>query len=139
MRMLRVAVLVALGAPGLLATQSTLAPGAVTQGEINPGEQHTLVLALEADQCARLELDTALDFSLTLRKPDGTTSLLLAIAAQEWAPAPLTIIAAQGGRHSLELRLPDDAKGGSYRLRFDELRQATERDRKQAEGEAHLR
>ena len=33
----------------------------------------------------------------------------------------------------------DDAKEGSYGLRFDELRPATERDRKQAEGEAHLR
>jgi CHAT domain-containing protein/Tfp pilus assembly protein PilF len=137
--MLRVAVLVALGAPVLLGAQSALTPGELRNGTMKPGEQHTLVLALEADQCARLELDTELAFSITLRKPDGSTSLLMDIAGEEWAPAPLTIVAAQDGRHSLELRLPDGAKGGAYTLRFDELRRATERDRKQAEGEAHLR
>jgi hypothetical protein len=61
------------------------------------------------------------------------------IAAAEYTPAPLTIVAAEGGRHSLELRLHDGADGGSFTLRFEELRAATERDRKQAEGEAHLR
>jgi CHAT domain-containing protein/tetratricopeptide (TPR) repeat protein len=138
-RTLLVAVLVALGAPNLLGVQSALAPGELRSGTMKPGEQQTLVLALEANECARLELDTALDFSVTLSKPDGTTSLLMANAVDEWAPAPLTIVAAQSGRHSLELRLRDDAQGGSYTLRFAERGAVTERDRKQAEGEAHLR
>jgi tetratricopeptide (TPR) repeat protein len=139
MRMLRVAVLLALGASVLLDAQFILAPGELRNGTMKPGEQQTLVLALEADQCARLELDTELLFSITLRKPDGTTSLLMSGAGEEYMPAPLTIVTAQGGRHSLELHLPDNAKGGSYTLRFDKFRPATEADRKQAEGEAHLR
>jgi CHAT domain-containing protein/tetratricopeptide (TPR) repeat protein len=105
---------------------------------MKPGEQHTLVLALEVDQCARLELDTKLTLSVTLRKPDGTSSLLLDIPEEESTPVRLTIVAAQGGNHALELRLADRATGGPYKLRVEDLRPATERDRKQAEGEAHL-
>ena len=97
---------------------------------MKPGEQQTLMLALEADQCARLELDTELDFSITLHKPDGTTSLLMDIAGEEWAPAPLTIVAAQGGRHSLELRLPDGATGGSVQA---SVRRASSGDRARSE------
>jgi CHAT domain-containing protein/tetratricopeptide (TPR) repeat protein len=139
MRMSCVAVLVALGAQTLPDAQFILAPGELRNGTMKPGEQQTLVLALEADECARLELDTKLALSITLRKPGGSTLTLMDVGDEEWTPAPLTIVAAQAGRHVLELRLSEKAKGGTYTLRFDELGPTTERDRKQAEGEAHLR
>src|SRR5262245_46392295 len=139
MRMLRIAVLVAFGAPVLLDAQSALSPGELRNKTMTPREEETLVLALEADQCARLELETRIALSVTLRRPDGTTSLLTHIAGEESAPAPFTIVAAQSGRHSLELRLNPIDTGGSYTLRFVELRRATARGRQEAEGEAQLR
>jgi hypothetical protein len=54
MRMLRVAVLVALGAPVLLDAQSALTPGEFRNGTMKAGEAQTFVLALEANQCAPL-------------------------------------------------------------------------------------
>jgi hypothetical protein len=74
MRILRVAVLVALGAPVLLGAQSPLTPGELRNGTMKAGEQQTVVLALEAGECARLDLDTELRFSLSLRKPPTARS-----------------------------------------------------------------
>ena len=149
MRMLCVAVVIALyalGTPALLDAQSTLAPGELRNKTMKVREEETLVLALEAGQCARFELETRIALIINLRRPDGTTTLVTHIAGEEthiageqFSPLPFTIVAAQGGRHSLELRLDPIDTGGTYKLRFVELRPATDRDRKQAEGEAHWR
>jgi CHAT domain-containing protein/tetratricopeptide (TPR) repeat protein len=136
---LRAALLVALAVPSVLGAQAPFAPGDTRSGTMKPGDQQTLVLALDSNACARLELHTELDVSVTLRKPGGATALLMDIAGEEWAPAPFTIIADEPGSYAIELRLPEKADGGDYKVVFFELRPATDRDRQQAAGEADLR
>lgn len=134
-----VAALALLAAPVVLNAQLPLAPGELRTATIKPGEQQTVVVEIGADQSARLEVDTTLALTVTLGRPDGSTSVLIDVGDEERTPTPLTIVAAQGGSHSLDVRLREDAGAGTYTLRFHERRAATERDRKQAQGEAHLR
>jgi CHAT domain-containing protein/tetratricopeptide (TPR) repeat protein len=125
-------------APGA-AAKTPLDAGVRRDGTMQPGGEQRYTIELGPNECARVELRTELDFSVTLRRPDGTTTLLMDIAGEEWAPQPLTIVAGDGGAYSLLLRLPADAKAGSYTLLLVDRHPATERDRQDAEGEAHLR
>jgi CHAT domain-containing protein/tetratricopeptide (TPR) repeat protein len=122
--------------------QPDLVPGIAVQRAIAPGDAHAYTLVLDAGHSARLELRTDLDLAVVLRRPgaaDGAGVGLIDVAGEEYSPQPMTIVAAEGGAHRIEVRLPADQKGGPYRLTLAVVRPATDEDRRHSEAEALLR
>jgi CHAT domain-containing protein/tetratricopeptide (TPR) repeat protein len=133
-----VVAIVALAAP-LVTAQSALEPGVPIARTLQSGEHHVYSLTLRANDCAHIELRTELDFSVAVRRPDGTEVEVHPDAGEEWAPLPFTVVAPAAGSYSIELRLPKEEKGGSYRLLLAQVAPATDADRQQMEGELLLR
>lgn len=115
--------------PTPLRAQPPLAPGATLDGSLQPGEHQTFVISLDNDACAHLELRTELALSVSVRRPDGTTTIVIDEASRELAPQPATLVARSAGQHIIELRLPEAEKPGSYQLDLRSVAPATPSDR----------
>jgi len=125
--------------PTPLRAQPPLAPGATLDGSLQPGERQTFVVSLDTDACAHLELRTELALSVSVRRPDGTTTIVMDEASRELAPQPATLVAHSAGQHIIELRLPEAEKPGSYQLELRSVGPATTSDRQAERGEALFR
>jgi tetratricopeptide (TPR) repeat protein len=127
--------------PMLTAQSRLLEPAVPHERNIQPGDQHAYTFSLAAGQCARLELrSTGVALAVALRQPGQATEVVVIDdATDEDAPQPLTIVAPADGEYSLELRLSDGVKPGSYGLSLEAPRAATETDRQQVQAETLFR
>jgi CHAT domain-containing protein len=128
-----------IASPAELGAQSPLAPGATHDGSMQPGERQRLVIALDRDACARLELRTEMAVAVTVRDPDGTTTTLLDDASREIVPQPVTLVARSKGDHVIELHLPEPEKSGSYLLTLLSVQPAVDADRQAQRAESLFR
>ncbi len=106
--------------------------------EMRGGEQHTYQLTLTAGQYARVALEQkGIDVVLALLAPDGTTLLevdnnLSGTRGMEM----VSLVADAGGTYVFNVRsLQKGASAGRYEVRIEDLRPATEADRKRVAAE----
>lgn len=112
-----------------------LRPGRTVTSELAGGASHTYTVTLEAGQFVRLVVEQkGLDVALLLFNPRGERVAQGDSPNGIEGPEPLVFIAGESGAYRLEVRAIDkEARAGLYEARIEELRAATERDRKAVE------
>lgn len=117
------------------AAVSDLRPGRTVARELAGGASHTYTVMLEAGQFVHVVVEQkGVDVALLLFDQRGGRVAQMDSPNGVAGPEPLSFIASEGGAYRLEVRAIDkEAKAGLYEVRIEELRAATERDRKAVE------
>lgn len=74
--------------PATTRAQTSLEAGLPRDRSLDAGGRHAYTLALGADACARLDIQTDLAARVTVRQPDGTSVVAIDDASREIAPQP---------------------------------------------------
>lgn len=112
-----------------------LRPGWPVARELAGGASHFYTVTLEAGQFVRFVVEQkGVDVALLLFDPRRERVAQIDSPNGTAGPEPLGYVAREGGDYRLEVRAIDKgAKAGLYEARVEELRAATERDRKSVE------
>ncbi len=98
--------------------------------EMAGNQLHSYELFLESDQFLSLVVtQEGIDVAITVLAPDGRELILVDSPNGDRGPEPVILVATETGMHQLELRSPESSSPGSYEIRIEELRRATDRDR----------
>jgi CHAT domain-containing protein/tetratricopeptide (TPR) repeat protein len=115
----------------------TLEPGKPIKREMKGGETHSYLLTLTAGQFLYALVDQrGVDMVITLFDPEGKQVIQIDSPNDTQEPEPVRAIAELTGSYRLEVRsLEKEAKPGRYEVRIEELRAASQQDRKIVAGE----
>lgn len=111
---------------------TALAQGTPVERELAGGQSHTFQLTLAANQYLQVVVDQrGIDVAVTLFAPDGKKLSEVDSPNGTQGPEPLFLIAETAGSYRLEVRsLEKDAAAGRYEVKIEELRAATEQDKR---------
>src|SRR5687768_490315 len=112
-----------------IANDVRLASGQLIEQEFTSDSIHSYQIDLESGQYLRLSLEQmAIDVGVRLFRPGG--HMLAEFGCRQDGPTPISLIAESSGTYRLELRaLERDLVRGRYKLRVEEIRRVTARDR----------
>ncbi len=120
----------------LLATCSRVTPLALSSPitrSISGGQQHAYSIALEENQYLHLVVNQVkIDVVVTLFSPGGQEIILVDSPNGRDGPEPVMVVAPASGDHRMEVRSAARPHDGSYEIRVEELRRATDADRHRA-------
>jgi CHAT domain-containing protein/Tfp pilus assembly protein PilF len=115
-----------------------LQPGKVIERTISGGERHAYPIGIAADQAVQLVLnETDIKADVALLRPDGQEIVLVSESYGSDQPKRLWYVADAPGDFRVEVRCPEGPSSkGSYRLRLEEQRAATPKDRSRVAAQA---
>lgn len=111
---------------------TALAPSTPVERELAGGQSHTFQLTLAANQYLQVVVaQRGIDVLVTLFAPDGKKLSEVDSPNGTQGPEQLSFITETAGSYRLEVRsLEKDAAAGRYEVKIEELRAATEQDKR---------
>ncbi|HKX32080.1 MAG TPA: tetratricopeptide repeat protein [Blastocatellia bacterium] len=108
-----------------------LEEGRPIRRELAGGQQHNYQIGLNAGQCLKVTVEqNGIDVTVKLAEPDGKQTLEFDSESNLRGSEPVMVVAGVAGDYRLTVQPKQPAApAGSYEIRIDELRPATETDR----------
>ncbi len=112
---------------------SPLEPGSPINRNMSGRQQHTYSIFLQENQYLHLTVNQIqIDVVVRVFGPEGQEVTLVDSPNGRRGPEPVMVVAQATGNHSMEVRSEASSQSGSYEIRVEELRRATEADRHKA-------
>src|SRR5262249_54340388 len=108
-----------------------LEPGKPIKRELAGGEQHTYKIGLAADQFLKAVVEQdGIDVVVQVSGPNGKQILEFDSESRPRGQEPVSLVAETAGEYRLVVQIKrKDSSAGSYEIRTEELRTATDTDR----------